>query len=210
MSRRFRPLTSHRLDDLPSRCAGCVFWESPERLPVRCGAACDTDALSGWIGYVNAQWGECGRIAYEDGEVLGFVKYAPPGFFPQAANFPTGRPSDDAVLLACLHVDPDARHVGLGTTLLHAALRDLVQRGERYVEAYAVHKPVDVKESPVVTVDFLLRQGFTVRRPHAEYPLLRLEVKSLVAWTENLDAVLESLRLPLRTPSRAPASLGTG
>jgi ribosomal protein S18 acetylase RimI-like enzyme len=210
VSRRFRPLSSHRLDDLPPRCAGCVYWESRDPLPVRCGAACDREQLAGWIDYVGAQWGECGRIAYEDGEVLGFVKYAPPGFFEQTANLPSGRPSNDAVLLACLHVGPDARHVGLGTTLLHAALRDLAQRGERYVEAYAVHKPVDVKESPMVTADFLLRQGFTVRHPHPQYPLLRLEVKSLAAWTADLDAVLESLRLPLRSPSRAPASWGTG
>jgi ribosomal protein S18 acetylase RimI-like enzyme len=206
MARRFRALTSERLNDLPPRCVGCAFWESPERLPKQCGATRDQELASGWLDYVNAQWGECGRIAYEGGESFGFVKYAPPAYFPQVANFSAGAPSEDAVLLACLHVDPDARHVGLGTTLLHAALRDLVGRGVRYVEAYAVHDPKDIKESPVVSVNFLLRQGFAVVYPHPEYPLLRLEMKSLAAWTENLEAVLESLRLPMRVGSRVPVS----
>jgi ribosomal protein S18 acetylase RimI-like enzyme len=205
MSRRFKPLDSTLIDELPSVCAGCTFWESPERLPKRCGATCDRESLAGWIDYVRAQWGDCGRIAYEDGQVLGFVKYAPSAYFPQAAQFPAGLPSDDAVLITCLHVDPDVRHVGLGKVMLHAALRDLASRGERCVEAYASHRPVDVKTSPVVTVDFLLKQGFTVLRPHAEFPLLRLELKTLAAWTENLEAVLESLKIPLRAPGRVPA-----
>jgi ribosomal protein S18 acetylase RimI-like enzyme len=206
MARRFRPLTSDRLDDLPPQCVGCAFWESSERLPKLCGAVRDKELAAGWLDYVNAQWGECGRVAYEDGESFGFVKYAPAAYFPQAANFASGPPSEDAVLMACLHIDPDARHVGLGTTLLGAALRDLAGRGEKYVEAFAANDPGDIKRSPVVSVGFLLRQGFTVVRPHPEYPLLRLELKSLAAWTDNLEAALERMRLPIRIGSRVPAS----
>lgn len=205
MARRFKPLSSDRVNDLPSECVGCVFWESREALPKRCGSSCDREALAGWIDYVRAQWGDCGRIAYEDGEILGFVKYAPPAYFPQVAHFAAGTPSEGAVLLACLHVDPDARHAGLGKVLLHAAMRDLATRGERAVEAYAAHNPGDGTELPVVSVDFLLKQGFTVVRPHPEFPLMRLELKSLAAWTENVEAVLDSLRLPVRVGNRVPA-----
>lgn len=205
MPRRFKSLDSARIGELPSACVGCTFWESSEPLPKRCGSACDVEAAKGWIDYVRAQWGDCGRVAYQDGEVLGFVKYAPWEFFPQVRNFPSGVPADRSVLLSCLHIDPDVRHVGLGKVLLHAALRDLTTRKIRVVEAYAVHKTDDVKTSPVVSVDFLLKQGFTVARPHPEYPLMRLELKSLATWTENLEAVLESLRLPVRVPGRVPA-----
>lgn len=205
MSRRFRSLDSTRLDDLPMQCVGCLFWETAEPLPKRCGARCDLRALGEWVDGVKSDWGDCGRIAYEDGEVLGFVKYAPPRYFPQARHFPTGLPDDDAILLTCLHVDPEARHFGLGKVLLHAALRDLATRGERVVESYAAHQPRTGKELPVVSVDFLLKQGFTVARPHPEFPLMRLELKSLAAWTENLEAVLESLKLPLRVGKTLPA-----
>jgi GNAT superfamily N-acetyltransferase len=205
MARRFRPLASERVPDLTSPCHACVFWESKEKLPKQCSVACDAETLAGWIDYVRAQWGDCGRIAYEDGKVLGFVKYAPAAYFPQSAFFPSGPPSDNAVLLACLHVDPDTRHLGLGKVLLHAALRDLATRGERIVEAYAAHDPGNGKELPVVSVDFLLKQGFNVVRPHPEYPLMRLELKSLAAWTENLEAVLESLHLPIPARRGVPA-----
>jgi GNAT superfamily N-acetyltransferase len=205
MSRRFKPLDSLRVSDLPARCAGCVFWESSERLPKRCGSSCDPEMLAGWIDYVRAQWGDCGRVAFEGDTVLGFVKYAPPAYFPQVASFPAGVPDSDAVLLTCLHVDPDARHFGLGKILLHAALRDLASRGERVVESYAAHNPGDRQEMPMVTVDFLLKQGFTVARPHPEFPLMRLELKSLATWTENLEAVLESLKLPLPVRNGVPA-----
>lgn len=205
MARRFKPLDATRVAELPSACAGCVFWESDARLPKRCGSSCDREALEGWVDYVRAQWGDCGRVAYEGDDVLGFVKYAPAAYFPQVRHFPAGVPDDDAVLLTCLHVSPEARHFGLGKVLLHAALRDLATRGERVVEAYAVHQPRNVKELPVVTVDFLLKQGFTVARPHPQYPLLRLELRSLAAWTENLEAVLESLRLPLGVRNGVPA-----
>jgi GNAT superfamily N-acetyltransferase len=160
------------------------------------------------VARVGHAWGDCGRIAYENGEVLGFVKYAPARFFPEAASMPSGRPDDDAVLIACLHVEPEVRDAGLGKVLLQAALRDLVSRGERAVEAYAnsLEAP-DRERSPLIPVEFLLRQGFTVVRPHPSTPLMRLELKSLATWTESVEAVLEALQLPRRVGERVPAPL---
>jgi N-acetylglutamate synthase-like GNAT family acetyltransferase len=109
------------------------------------------------------------------------------------------------VLLACLHVNEETRSAGLGKVLLHAALRDLAQRGERVLEAYGAHDLGDRRELPMPGVDFLLKQGFTVARPDARFPLLRLELKSLAAWTENVEAVLESLHLPRRVGGTVPA-----
>jgi GNAT superfamily N-acetyltransferase len=205
MARRFRPLTADLLPQLPARCAGCMYWQSAEPLRPLCGAVCDLEAASGWIDYVRAQWGDCGRVAFQDGAVLGFVRYAPAAYFPQVAHVGAGMPSENAVLLACLHVDPETRSAGLGKVLLHAALRDLAQRGERVVEAYGAHRLDDRRELPMPSVEFLLKQGFTVQHPHPSYPLLRLELKSLAAWTENVEAVLESLHLPLPVPGGVPA-----
>lgn len=204
MSRRIKPLTSDQIEALPSNCAGCVFWESQQRLPKRCGAECDREQLAGWIDYVRAQWGDCGKVAWEDGEVLGFIKYAPAPYFPQTAHFLAGQPSDKAVLLSCMHIEPEARHHGLGKLLLQAALRDLVQRNQRTVEAYATTHQGDWDTQPTMGLQFLQRSGFQVTRPHPEFPLVRLDLRSLAAWTESIESVLESLRFPLRVPKRAP------
>lgn len=207
MARRIRRLTVERVGDLPDPCSSCALWETGGRAAPSCEPALERERLKAWVEGVRGDWGECGRIAYENGEPLGFVKYAPPRFFPQVASMPSGTPDGDAVLIACVHVTPDARNTGLGKVLLQAALRDLVSRGERVVEAYAASEAVDRERTPLMTVEFLLRQGFTVARPHPTYPLMRLELKSLASWTDNLEAVLEALQLPRRVGERVPAPL---
>jgi len=183
------------------------MWELGGRREVSCEPALAREELAAWIDGVRSEWGECGKIAYENGEPLGFVKYAPPRYFPQASTMPSGAPDADAVLLACLHVEPDTRDAGLGKVLLQAALRDLVSRGERVVEAYGATELAERERSPLMSVEFLLRQGFEVSRPHPLTPLMRLELKSLASWTDSLEAVLEALQLPRRVGERVPAPL---
>jgi len=207
MARRIRPLTVKRVADLPEPCCACALWEAAGPGAPACGPACDRAALETWVTEVRDAWGDCGLVLYDGTAPLGFVKYAPGRFFPRATGMPSGIPDADAVLLACLHVDPDARDVGLGKVLLQAALRDLVSRKEKVVEAYASTEGADCDHSPLMSLQFLLGQGFKVARPHPLYPLMRLELKSLVSWTENLEAVLDAIQLPRRLGERVPAPL---
>lgn len=207
MARRLRSLTVKDIERFPTGCARCAFWESAGERPRVCNSVSDTDLINAWYRRVTDEWGDCGQVAYENDEVLGFIKYAPSGYFPQAATF-AAAPKDPSVpLLACLHILPEARHHGLGSVLLRAALKDLLGKGERKVEAIAAaKKPDNIDESPVMSMEFLLRNGFTISQPDPHYPLLKLDLRSIVAWSDNLEAVLESLRFPLRAPSRAPAT----
>jgi GNAT superfamily N-acetyltransferase len=207
MARRIRPLTAERLDDLPEPCAACALWEAAGPGAPACGPVSASDALRTWIAEVRDEWGDAGVVAYDDGAPLGFVKYAPARFFPRATGMPSGPPDNDSVLIACLHVAADVRDAGLGKVLLQAALRDLVSRKEKVVEAYADTGGADRDRSPLMSLEFLLGQGFRVTRPHPLYPLMRLELKSLVSWTENLEAVLEAIQLPRRLGERVPAPL---
>jgi GNAT superfamily N-acetyltransferase len=209
VARRILTLTVDRIGDLPDLCSSCAMWEGGSPALASCAPAAAREELARWVRDVRSAWGECGRIAYENGEPLGFVKYAPPRFFPQAVTMPAGPPDPDAVLLACLHVEPEVRDAGLGKVLVQSALRDLVSRGERIVEAYAAADPTDEGTTPLMGVDFLLKQGFTVVRPHPMTPLMRLELKTLVSWTESVEAVLEALQLPRRVGERVPAPLAT-
>jgi GNAT superfamily N-acetyltransferase len=207
VARRIRPLAVERVGDLPEPCCSCALWETAGLGAPACAPACDRAALEKWIAEVRDQWGDAGLIMYDGSEPLGFVKYAPGRFFPRASKMPSGPPDDDAVLLACLHVAPDVRDAGLGKVLLQAALRDLVSRKEKVLEAYAATGAADRDRSPLMSVEFLMRQGFKVARPHPLYPLLRLELKSIVSWAENLDAMLEAIQLPRRLGERVPAPL---
>jgi GNAT superfamily N-acetyltransferase len=196
MSRRLRALTMEGVAGLEQPCASCVYWESPDRLEVACGAACDEELLRSSFSSVRREWGEYGRMALEDKTVLGFIKCAPARYFPQAHRLPTGAPDSSAPLITCLHVRDEARCGGLDRVLLQAALRDLHSRGERVVYAYGSVSG-EPKGRPITDLEFLLEQGFTVERSHLVYPLLRLDLRTLATWTENLEAALESLLLPL-------------
>lgn len=206
MARRLIGLSIADREQLPLRCTGCVFWESAERLPFECGVSCDSERANDWVRTVAAEWGECGRVAVEDGAFLGYIKYAPPKYLPQAMNMPAGPPLEGVPVITCVHIAAEARRHGLGGVLLRAALKDLAGRGERTVQAYALARTADYETAPMVGVEFLLRNGFTVARPHPEVPLLRLDLKSLVSWSDNLESVLDSLRIPVRVPKRAPAT----
>jgi GNAT superfamily N-acetyltransferase len=207
VARRTRTLTVERVGDLPDPCSSCALWELGGHRAPACEPAREREQLQQWVEGVRAEWGECGRVAYENAQPLGFVKYAPPRFFPQVITMPSGPPDNDSVLIACVHVIADSRDVGLGKYLLQAALRDLVVRGEKAVEAYAATEAVDRERTPLMTVEFLLRQGFSVAHPHPVYPLMRLELKALASWTDNVEAVLDALQLPRRMRERIPAPL---
>jgi len=207
MARKLRALTLADLPCLPAGCAGCVFWETGGAEADACGEACNEDTQRAWYLRVTDEWGECGRVAYEDDEIIGVIKYAPSAFFPRAQTLAVAPDDPRVPLIACLHISADARHHGLGSVMLRAALRDLSMRGERRVEAFAAaHKPAVLDESPFLGLEFLLRNGFTVSKPDPNFPLLKLDLRSLAMLQENLEAVLESLRFPARTPRRVPAS----
>ena len=86
MTRKLRPLLLEDLGRLPTGCGGCAFWESAGERERRCGGVCDSEFQRAWHRRVTDEWGECGRVAYEDDELLGFVKYAPSGYFPQVRD----------------------------------------------------------------------------------------------------------------------------
>lgn len=210
MTRRFVGLSTIEPERLPLDCGRCQFWESAAKLRRECTPATDEAELKEWARRVTSEWGEFGRAAVEDGEVLGLIKYAPPAYFPQARHMPSGPPVEGVPLIACMHIVPEARRRGLGGVLLRGALRDLAQRGERTVQAYATTDRAGFTGVPLIGVEFLLRNGFTVLRPHPDVPLLTLDLKSLVTWAENLEAVLESLRIPIKVAKRAPATFFSG
>ena len=171
----------------------------------RCGSTCDMGALRAWYERVTGEWGECGKVALDDDDaVVGFIKYAPSHYFPQAATFPSHPSTSDTPLITCLHIRDDAREQGLGRVLVHAALKDLKSRGERSVQSFACAPHADLAVMPMIGMKYLLNQGFTVVRPDTAFPLMQLDLRSLAMLAENLESVLDSLRLPRRTPARVP------
>ncbi|MGF7235988.1 MAG: GNAT family N-acetyltransferase [Frankia sp.] len=201
MSRRVANITLDNIEDLPDPCRRCVFWELDPVARSRAEQAGGTDLeKEAWVSATLLEWGSCGKIVYVDGVPAGYVIYAPPAYVPRSVAFPTSPISPDAVLLTNAHVIEGFGGQGLGRVLVQSAAKDVLRRGIRAIEAFG-----DLKGDTthcVVPADYLLAVGFKTVRPHHRWPRLRLELKNVLSWREDVEVALERL-LGSMTPENA-------
>ncbi len=205
MSRRLVRLTPDTLGDLPAAVRRDLTWECDPVVVAKTSPTQAEDRKREWVSGVLLDWGSCGRVAYEDDRPAGFVIFAPPGYLPGTCAFPTAPVSEDAVQLATLGVFPEHQGSGLGRALVQVMARDLVRRGGvRAVEAIGRQSPVvePAEAEPgscgPVPAEFLQRVGFTTVRNHPRHPRLRLDLRSLVSWRDEVGTAWGRLRDAVR------------
>lgn len=204
------PLTLGGFDDLPRHIRRCVYWEVAPDGETLTDTEFDKEA---WLSMLMLEWGSCGQVAIDhavDGSarVVGVAFYAPPRSVPRASGFPTAPVSPDAVLLTWAGSEPgiDQR---VTEELVTAVCTDLVRRGVRAVEAFALLTPVGMrtedvvaqidcgpcgcKTPPLTDADFLEQMGFETVAPHHRYPRLRLELSEGLGWKAGVEHALEQL-----------------
>lgn len=191
VARRLVNITLDNLDDLPSRCRRCVFWEldpvAGERAEQTGGTDLEKEA---WISDTLLEWGSCGKIAYVDDVPAGYVLFAPPAYVPRSVAFATSPVSPDAVLLMTARLLPGFVGRGLGRVLVQAVAGDVARRGLKAIEAFGTH---DGGGACVLPADYLLAVGFKTVRPHPHFPRLRLDIKATASWREDVEYALERL-----------------
>jgi GNAT superfamily N-acetyltransferase len=192
VSRRLVNITLDNLEDLPSRCRRCVFWEL-DPVSMQRAEDCGDPELEkeAWISATLLEWGSCGKIVYVDGVPAGYVLFAPPLYVPRSVAFPTSPVSADAALLMTAHIVPEFQGGGLGRMLVQGVAKDLTRRGIRAIEAFGDLKWE--KPSCVLPAEYMLAVGFKTVRPHHRFPRLRLELKSAISWREDVEVALERL-----------------
>ena len=180
---RVAGLTGVTLQDAPSVCHECIWWQS------RSGRSVDKRK---WIEKAESEWGAWGTVYYDvDGHVLGSMQYGPAELFPRAAELPAGPASEDAVLVTCAYlVEPSSPWVM--QSLFLAAIGDARDRGAKALETFAyryregesqyerfqVHKTI-------FPSDFLADFGFQTLRRAGNVELARLELGGLVPVVEG-------------------------
>ena len=149
-----------------------------------------------WLSATLLEWGTCGKIVYVDTLPAGYVTYAPPVHVPRSLAFPTSPVSGDAVLLMTARLLPEFTGTGLGRMLVQTAAKDLSRRGVRAIEAFGRMTRDGQEVAPggcVLPADFLLSVGFKTVRPHHAFPRLRLDLRSVLSWREDVEVALERL-----------------
>ncbi|MET9478827.1 GNAT family N-acetyltransferase [Streptomyces sp. NBC_01317] len=192
MGRRLVPLTLDNLPDLPPRCRACVFWElDPVSGEAAVKAGTPETEKEAWISAVLLEWGSCGRLAYVDDVPVGYVLYAPPAYVPRATAFPTSPVSPDAVQLMTAWIVPEYQGQGLGRAMVQTVAKDLLRREFKAVEAFGNARWKE--PACVLPADHLLAVGFKTVRPHPTYPRLRLELRTMLSWKEDVELALDRL-----------------
>lgn len=196
------PLTLDNAADLPAACRRCLVWELDEGAARRAGSGEDAAfEKEAWLSGLLLSWGSAGRVAYVGERAVGHLVVAPPVYVPRASTFPTSPVSADAVLLVTGRLEAAHRGRGLARMLAQGVAKDLTQRGVRAVEAFArAHggdgREVDAppgRDGCLLPQGFLEAVGFTVVQEHDHVPRLRLELRSALAWREDVEAALEQL-----------------
>ena len=180
---RVAGLTGVTLEDIPSVCHECVWWQS------RSGRTADKRK---WIDKAETDFGPWGTVYYDtDGHVLGSMQFGPADLFPRAAELPAGPPSSDAVLVTCAYLVATSSPWVMQSLFL-AAIGDARDRGAKALETFAyryregesqyerfqVHKTI-------FPADFLGDFGFRTLRRAGNVELARLEFGGLVPVVEG-------------------------
>lgn len=193
VGRKAVPLNVDALDLLPEPCRRCVFWE----LGIKARPLGSDEAglqKEAWLSSIVLEWGPAGHVLLVDGEPAGYSLYAPARFLEQASTQAARPVSRDAVLLATLTVVPKFEGQGIGRVLLQTMARDLIKRKVRAIEVFADR--VWTGRNCHVPVQFLEACGFQVVREHPRYPLLRMDLRTVLRWKDAREAALEALRVP--------------
>jgi GNAT superfamily N-acetyltransferase len=160
----------------PFGCKYCIYWELPQECldPAREQKMDMIAKKLGWLRRVNNEWGNCGKMVYLSGQAIGYAQYAPSRYLPRSADYDSGPPSDDAVLISCLFIpEKQFRRLGIGNQLLHSIIDGLKERHQEAVETFARRGSSDNPSGPV---ELYLTNGFHIYRHDKELPLMRLDL----------------------------------
>lgn len=212
MSRKVVPLHGEALEQVPDRCQVCLFWELGWARPP---ADLQSDDLAGDPLVQKQAWctarvhaGEPpGRAVYVDGDMAGYALFGRSKVFaPRSGAVPV--PSEDALLLATMWVDPAHRDGGVGRLLVQAALKEAIRLDRRAVEAYGDrrHREADC----VLPATWLLHEGFEIQSEHPRYPLLRIDTRRTARWADALEHAVEEVldMIPKRVSVPVPDAGG--
>ncbi|MDX6297386.1 MAG: hypothetical protein QOI51_1243 [Nocardioidaceae bacterium] len=199
MARKVVSLTRDNVADLPAPCRDCTLWE----VGSRGGSMATKDE---WVSAVLLDWGSCGQILYVDNEVAGFAMYAPPQYVEGAHAIVSTSVSPDAVMLMTARIMPAHQGAGLGRVLIQAVAKDLMgRRRVRGIEAFG--DALGHENGCLVPAQFLTAVGFKTVQAHPRYPRLRLDLRGVLTWRDDVEVAVERWLGAIRPAAIRPGTI---
>jgi GNAT superfamily N-acetyltransferase len=172
---RLNVVTEENFTDIPEPCRRCMYWQSTGEFSAKSMTEKMEKERMKWFQTMEKECGYSGGfIAYHNDKPVGFVQCALAKCFPNAKEYQSGPPSEDAAFLACLYItNEEDRKKGLGTLILKTAITQLKQQGFKAVETFARKSSSDNPSGPL---GFYLKNGFKIKHDGTDFPLVRLEL----------------------------------
>jgi len=170
------PISKENFKDVSEQCRRCFYWQTTKAFSGKNMTKKMEKKRLEWFLKTTKEHGySAGFIAYHNYTPIGFVQCAPAQDFPNAKEYPSGPPSEDATFLACLYIpNRDNQKKGLGKLMLKEEISRLKQLGYKAVETFARKSS---PENPSGPLEFYLKSGFKIKRDDPDFPLVRLELR---------------------------------
>jgi GNAT superfamily N-acetyltransferase len=202
MGRKVVSLTRDNVADLPLPCRDCTLWEigsQPNGLATK----------DEWVSSVLLDWGSCGQVMYVDEQIAGFATYAPAEYVEGARSLVSASVSSDAVMLMTARIVPAFQGAGLGRVLIQSVAKDLM--GRRRVRGIEAFGDAQGRENGcVVPAAFLTAVGFKTVQAHPRYPRLRLDLRGVLTWRDDVELAVERWLGAIRPGALRPGVIRPG
>jgi len=129
-----------------------------------------------------------GRIkaAFVRGKCIGIILAGNYYLFPRLRNFNIFPPDFDGIFLGCIYVISEYRGMSVAKRLLIEIEKDLIKDKVKSIESIGKRLNDDMDEeeyenSTLIPFKFLIKNGFYLKKNDPLFPLLRLDLKSIVS-----------------------------
>ena len=145
-----------------------------------------------------AEKGGIVKGAFKNRKCIGILIAGDYTIFPKLQSFRVFPPGPDSTFLGCIYVEPDERRSGVEKRLLVELEKYLLIKNIAAIETIGKRLDDDIDEeefenSPLVSFKFLINNGFYLKKNDEQYPLLRLDLKSIARGFSREELSLEKV-----------------
>lgn len=126
------------------------------------------------------------KAAFIGGKCVGIILAGNYYLFPRLRNFNVFPPDFESIFLGCIYVISEYRGMSVAKRLLVEIEKDLIKEKVKSIESISKRLNDDIDEeeyenSPLIPFKFLIKNGFYLKKNDPLFPLLRLDLKSIVS-----------------------------
>ncbi len=129
-------------------------------------------------------------------ECLGIAAFGRYHLFPRLKVFSVYPPDPSSYFLACLFVTKEYRDLGIEQKLLINVQKELLSKKKYSIESIGkrINEDRNLKDQescPIIPIKFLINNGFYIKKNDANFPLLRIDLRSMQKVLSEEEDLLE-------------------